>query len=83
MADTRDMGKELDGPSWMSCPEAGRTVGMGSLWVRRQIEAGRLRATAWTAGGRVTYRIHVDDWEDFRARYGRSSTDLWSDRDGH
>jgi hypothetical protein len=76
------MGQDLDGPEWMSPGDAGRTVGMGSQWVRRQIEAGRLQATAWTVGGRVTYRIRVDDWEAFRARFSRSAEELRSERDG-
>lgn len=76
------MSDELDGPRWISPNDAARTIGMGARWVRRQIDAGRLKATAWTAGDRVTYRIRVEDWEQFRVRYGRPSDDLRSERDG-
>lgn len=48
---------------------------MGGRWVRRQIEAGRLRATVLTTGGRVTYRIARADLETFRRRYLRDSWD--------
>jgi hypothetical protein len=75
------MEKAPKDPEWISSADAARSVGMGSRWVRRHIAAGRLRATAWTAGGRVSYRIRVEDWEAFRARYGRTSEGLHSDRD--
>lgn len=75
------MDKEPTGPRWITSADAARSVGMGSRWVRRHIEAGRLRATAWTAGGRVSYRIRAEDWEAFRARYSRTNDDLQSERD--
>ena len=58
-------------PQWLSTEEAGRSIGMSSQWVRRQIAAGRLRAYVYVTGSRRTYRIHVDDWGRFLSRHQR------------
>jgi hypothetical protein len=42
---------------------------MTGEWVRRQIIAGRVRATAFETGRRRTYRIRVDDWVRFLSQY--------------
>lgn len=55
--------------TWMSTEQAGAEVGMTGEWVRRQIVAGRLRATAFETGRRRTYRIRSDDWATFLARF--------------
>ena len=45
-------------------------------WVRRQIEAGRLRATVLATGERVTYRVARADLDTFRVEYLRDSWDV-------
>lgn len=52
---------------WLSTGEIARRVGFSERWVLRQIECGRLRATAFTPGRKVTYRIRLADFEAFRA----------------
>jgi len=56
-------------PTFLSTEQAGAKVGMTGEWVRRQIVAGRLRATAFDTGRRRTYRIRSDDWAAFLAHY--------------
>jgi excisionase family DNA binding protein len=51
--------------------EAARRLGMSPDWVRRQVVAGRLKATVWLIGKRPTYRIRVTDLDDFRRRYSQ------------
>lgn len=60
---------------WLSTEEAAGRVGMTGEWVRRQIVAGRLRATAFETGRRRTYRIRADDWDRFLARYSSRTDD--------
>src|SRR6476659_8050659 len=47
----------LENP-WLSTDEVAQRIGMSPEWVRRQIVAGRLRATVFRTGKRPTYRIH-------------------------
>ncbi len=61
--------------TWLSTEEAARRVGMTGEWVRRQILAGRLSATAFETGRRRTYRIRSDDWARFLARYSTRTDD--------
>lgn len=64
--------------AWLSTEQAGAKVGMTGEWVRRQIVAGRLRATAFDTGRRRTYRIRSDDWAAFLAHYtGRTDDPGW------
>jgi hypothetical protein len=62
-------------PVFLSCETAGASVGMTGEWCRRQIKAGRLRATAFETGRRRTYRIRSDDWAAFLARYSARTDD--------
>lgn len=55
--------------AWLSTEEAAARVGMTAEWVRRQINAGRLRATVWETGARRTYRIQERDWVAFLGSY--------------
>jgi len=43
--------------------------GVSPRWVRKQIEAGRLRARVLRTGARPTYRIREDDLRTFLAQY--------------
>lgn len=74
MAD-RDSIHDFDLIGWLSTEQAGASVGMSSAWVRKQIDAGRLRATILSTGSRPTYRIAVSDWRDFRSRFVRRTKD--------
>jgi excisionase family DNA binding protein len=60
-----------NGERWIGTEEAARRLGMSPDWVRRQIVAGRLRATIWTVGKRATYRIRLSDLAAFRGQYSR------------
>jgi excisionase family DNA binding protein len=51
-------------------------TGYTRRWVLRQIELGRLAATAFDAGGRRSYRIRDTDLAAFRACYLRDARDL-------
>lgn len=51
-------------------------LGYTTPWVRRQIDAGRLPASAFDAGTRRTLRIRAADVEEFRRRYIRAAKDL-------
>ncbi len=62
-----------DEPGWLSADQAGARVGMTGEWVRRQIVAGRLRATVYTTGRRRTYRIRLDDWKAFLSDFSRGT----------
>jgi len=61
--------------TWLSTETAASTVGMTAEWVRRQILAGRLPATAFDTGRRRTYRIRSDDWAIFLSDYTRRTDD--------
>jgi len=69
----------MDGPRahvrWLSTEQAGTLVGMTGEWVRRQIVAGRLRATVYATGRRRTYRIRFDDWQAFLGRHSGCTDD--------
>jgi excisionase family DNA binding protein len=55
---------------WLSTEDAARLIGgVTSRWIRRQIEAGRIRSRMLATGARVTYRIRRDDLEAFVAAY--------------
>lgn len=60
---------------WLSTEEAAILAGYTAEWVRHQINAKRLPATAWDFGGRRTYRIRLDDWRAFLARYSSRTDD--------
>ena len=62
-------------PLFYTCETAGATVGMGAEWCRRQIIAGRMRATAFDTGRRRAYRIRADDWAAFLAKYTAQTDD--------
>ena len=68
------MGREAE-DDWLTPEAAGRSCGMSAQWAREQIQAGRLVATAWVTGRRVSYRIRREDWHAFLARYGRRTDD--------
>lgn len=61
--------------AWLSTEQAALQVGMTAEWVRYQIACKRLTATVWDFGGRRTYRILVDDWRAFHARYSSRTDD--------
>lgn len=67
--------------AWLSTEDVARELGcVGPRWVRRQIEAGRLRATVLATGERVTYRVARADLSTFRVQYLRDSWDPeWQD----
>jgi excisionase family DNA binding protein len=61
---------------WLSTDDAARVLGMvSSRWVRQQVLAGRLPATAITVGSRPVYRIRRSDLDAFRVKYFRNSVD--------
>ena len=60
---------------WLTTEEAASRAGMTAEWVRQQIIKRRLPATVWDFGGRRTYRIQVEDWRAFLARYSRHTDD--------
>ena len=62
--------------AWLATEEVAAELGcVSARWVRRQIEARRLRATVLMTGGRVTYRVARVELEVFRRRYLRDSWD--------
>lgn len=61
--------------TWAGSQEWGHSIGMSAEWVRQQIQAGRLKATAFSTGKRRTYRIRSDDWADFLAKYAQRTDD--------
>lgn len=69
-------------PMWLSTEDVARELGfVQPRWVRRQIDAGRLRATVIATGERVTYRIARRDLEEFCKTYLHDSRDRdWLDR---
>lgn len=42
---------------WLSTTEVAERLGMGPEWVRRQIQAGRLRAVVYRTSSRPVYRV--------------------------
>ena len=63
-----------DEPRWITPEQAARSIGVTPKWVRDQIAAGRLPATAWSTGTRPFYRISLADWRSFCSQYGRRTT---------
>lgn len=61
---------------WFTTSEIAHLLGFTDRWVRRQIELGRLKATAYDAGSRRTLRIHRRDLAIFRIQYLHDATDL-------
>jgi len=59
-------------PEWLSTEQVARQIGMSPEWVRRQILAGRLRATVFKTGRRPTYRIDKRDLQDFLSRFSET-----------
>jgi excisionase family DNA binding protein len=59
----------------MTAADAAAELGYSARWVRHQIELGRLKAYAFTAGKRRTLRIRREDLEDFRNLYVRDASD--------
>jgi excisionase family DNA binding protein len=55
--------------NWYTTSEVADLLGFSDRWVRRQIELGRLRASAFDAGSRRTLRINRRDLDAFRTRY--------------
>jgi Helix-turn-helix domain len=66
---------------WLSTEQAARELGLVSArWVRRQIDAGRLRARVLATSEHVTYRIARSDLEAFAKLYLRDTWDPdWRD----
>lgn len=64
-----------DDSDFLSTSEIARQAGMSLDWVRKQIQAGRLTATAWKVHGRRYYRVRSADWELFAARYSADAVD--------
>lgn len=54
---------------WYSTGEVADLLGYTPRWVRRQIEAERLKAYAFDAGQRRTLRIRGDDLDKFIRRF--------------
>jgi excisionase family DNA binding protein len=54
---------------FLGTEEVSLQLGMSPEWVRRQVQAGRLRARVFTTGGRPTYRFRQSAVEAFLAAY--------------
>ena len=55
---------------WLSTEDAARAIGgVSQRWVRKQIEAGRLRARVYLTGDRATYKVTTVDLAAFMATY--------------
>jgi len=54
---------------YLGSEEVSRQLGMSPEWVRRQVQAGRLRARVFTIGGRPTYRFTQPAVDEFLARF--------------
>lgn len=54
---------------YLGSDEVSQQIGMSPEWVRRQVQAGRLRARVFTAGGRPTYRFTQSAVDAFLARF--------------
>lgn len=69
---------------WYSTSEVAERLGFSDRWVRRQIELGRLKASAFDAGSRRTLRIRARDLEVFLRQYFHEAADFPppSERDG-
>jgi len=64
------------GKDWYTTSEIAHLLGFSDRWVRRQIEMGRLKATAFDAGSRRTLRIHRRDLTAFQSQYLRDASEL-------
>jgi len=58
---------------FLGSEDVSRQVGMSPEWVRRQAQAGRLRARVYLVGGRPTYRFVQSAIDEFLARYSVQS----------
>ncbi len=58
---------------YLGTDEVSRQLGMSPEWVRRQVQAGRLRARVFTIGGRPTYRFTQGAVQEFLVRYSVDS----------
>jgi excisionase family DNA binding protein len=56
--------------------EVAVATGYSRRWVLRQIELGRLRAIAFDAAGRRSYRVRDTELAAFRAEYLRDAREL-------
>ncbi|MHB8398045.1 MAG: helix-turn-helix domain-containing protein [Candidatus Limnocylindrales bacterium] len=56
---------------FLGSEEVSQQLGMSPEWVRRQVQAGRLRARVFLIGGRPTYRFAQTAVDEFLARYSR------------
>ena len=54
---------------FLGTEEVSQQLGMSPEWVRRQVQAGRLRARVFTIGGRPTYRFQQSAIDAFLANY--------------
>ncbi len=54
---------------YLGSDEVSLQIGMSPEWVRRQVQAGRLRARVFTIGGRPTYRFTQSAVDAFLARF--------------
>lgn len=59
---------------WYSTGELAELWGYSDRFVRSLIARGLLRAIAFDAGGRPTYRIHRDEVDRFTKKYFRQTT---------
>lgn len=62
-------------PRWVTTAEAAASIGVSTWWIRQRIEDGLLRATAISTGRHKLFRIRVEDWASFRARYTGDARD--------
>jgi hypothetical protein len=63
----------MSGAGRLGSEDVGRQLGMSPEWVRRQVQAGRLRARVYLVGGRNTYRFDQMSVDEFVARYSAES----------
>ena len=54
---------------YLGTEEVSQQLGMSAEWVRRQVQAGRLRARVFTVGGRPTYRFLQSGIDEFLAEF--------------
>lgn len=54
---------------FLGTEEVSQQLGMSPEWVRRQVQAGHLRARIFTVGGRPTYRFQQSAVDAFLASY--------------
>ncbi len=58
---------------WLSTEQVAREIGMSAVWVRKQIEFGRMRAVSFETGRRSTFRIRRSWVAEFLATYCRET----------